>query len=137
MTFGSALSVLASLVSPGVRVVTLPSRCALSWYSAFWHMKIVRETSSRMSLPTTVAPWLFSSTAAWGPSLRASDSPSSGLTTSRLVSPNSSCWFQNGTVSPPAAPKWNTGTIGTPAMQNGSTAGEWWCTTAVTSGRAA
>src|SRR6266540_3691585 len=42
--------------------------------------------------------------------------PSSVFTTSRLVSPNSSRWFQNGTVSPAAAPRWKTGTMGTPAI---------------------
>ena len=39
------------------------------------------------------------------PSARASEAPSSGFTTSRLVSPNSSCWSQNGGFSPPTAPR--------------------------------
>ena len=59
--------------------------------------------------------------------LRRARAPATGpppaLTTSRLVSPNSSCWSQNGACSPIAAPRWKTGTIGLPAMQNGITAG--------------
>ncbi len=53
---------------------------------------------------------------------RASERPSSGFTTKRLVSPNSSCWSQKGVSSPIDAPRWKTGTIGFSAMQNGNTA---------------
>jgi hypothetical protein len=55
-TLGIALIEPASLASPLVSGTTLPSSCAWSWYSALRHMKIVRDTSSRKSLPTTVAP---------------------------------------------------------------------------------
>ena len=46
-----------------------------------------------------------------------------GLATRRLVSPNSSRASQNGATAPMAAPRWNTGTIGSPLMQNGITRG--------------
>ncbi len=47
---------------------------------------------------------------------------SSGFTTRRLVSPNSSCWSHIGVSSPITAPRCNTGLIGRPAIQNGRTA---------------
>src|SRR5262252_2518532 len=85
---GERLLAAASLVSPGVNVLKFPIASARIWDSAFWHMAIERKTSSRTSAPTTVAPCRRISTAQWGPSARASERPSSGLTTSRLVSPN-------------------------------------------------
>src|SRR5215469_17065906 len=88
--FGERLLAAASLVSPGVSALKLPIASARIWDSAFWHMAIERNTNSRTFAPTTVAPWRRISTAQWGPRARASERPSSGLTTSRLVSPKSS-----------------------------------------------
>src|SRR5262249_13193571 len=87
---GDRLLAAASLVSPGVNGPKLPSASVRIWYSAFWHMAIERNTSSRTLAPTTVAPCRRISTAQCGPRARASERPSSCLTTSRLVSPNSS-----------------------------------------------
>jgi len=87
---------------------------------------MVRNTSSCSERPATVAPCRRISTIQCGPSARASDRPSSGLTTSRLVSPNSSRLSQIGALAPIVAPRWKTGTTGTPAMQYGMMAGAWW-----------
>jgi len=83
-----------------------------------------------------VAPWRRITTIEWLPNARASDAPSSDFTTSRLVSPNSSRLSQNGAYRPIAAPRWNTGTSGTPEIANGMIGGAWWWHTALTSGRA-
>ena len=87
-------------------------------------------------VPTRVAPWRRIRIIQCAPSAFASDWPSSGLTTSMLVSPNSSRLSQNGAAVPSTAPMWNTGTSSMPVMQNGRTDGEWWWQTALTSGRA-
>src|SRR5947209_5929440 len=58
-----------------------------------------------------------------GASLR--DAPSSGFTTSKLVSPNSSRLSQTGALAPIEAPRWNTGTSGTPEIANGMIDGAW------------
>ena len=63
VTLGSELIEPASFVSPLDSGTTLPRRWACSWNCAFWQMKIERETSSRTSAPTTVAPWCVISTA--------------------------------------------------------------------------
>ena len=65
---------------------------------------MVRNTSSMRFFAATVAPWRRISTSQYGPSALASERPSSGLSTRRLVSPNSSRLSQNGTFSPICAP---------------------------------
>src|SRR5215475_6462613 len=69
---GERLLAAASLVSPGVKALKFPIASARIWDSAFWHMAIERNTSSRTFAPTTVAPWRRISTAQWGPRARAS-----------------------------------------------------------------
>src|SRR6516164_10627343 len=54
---GERLLAAASLVSPGVNALKLPIASARICDSAFWHMAIERNTSSRTFAPTTVAPW--------------------------------------------------------------------------------
>src|ERR1039458_660264 len=63
---------------------------------------MVRKVSSSSVLPATVAPCRRISTIQWDPSARASEAPSSGLATIRLVSPNSSRLSQTGALSPVA-----------------------------------
>src|SRR5262249_50013316 len=63
---GDRLLAAASLVSPGVNALKLPIASARIWDSAFWHMAIERNTSSRTFAPTTVAPWRRISTANGG-----------------------------------------------------------------------
>src|SRR2546430_59110 len=80
---------------------------------------MARNTSSRRLVPTTVAPWRRISTTECLPSARASEAPSAGFTTRRLVSPKSSRLSQNGPTAPIPAPGWNTRTNGSPLMQGG------------------
>src|SRR5262245_4671906 len=96
----------ASFVSPGDSVaMSAPIVSARTWYSALRAEKTDRNTQSRTLMPATVTPCRIINTIQCLPSARASEAPSSGFTTSILVSPNSSRWSQNGGRIPPTAPR--------------------------------
>src|SRR6185312_3165181 len=95
----------ASSASPRDSNVTVPMTVARAWNSALRAEKMLRNTQSRTLVPTAVTPWRRINTRLCAPSARASEAPSSGLITSMLVSPNSSCWSQYGGRMPPTAPR--------------------------------
>ena len=86
---------------------------------------MVRKVSSSSERPATVAPCRRISTVQYGPSARASEAPSSGLATNRLVLPNSVRLSQTGTCAPMVAPRWLSAFIFMPVTQNGSIDGAW------------
>src|SRR5262249_15989700 len=100
-----ALMAAHSSASPGDSEEIGPSIIDCTWNSALRADNIQRNPQSFPLAPATVRPCRFISPIQFLPRARASEAPSSGFTTSMLVSPNSSCWSQIGGLMPPTAPR--------------------------------